>query len=273
MEERIKSLEAEVQTLKGQPPAPAPAPAQPVEPPPPTVPVPAQPAGAEPAPPGQQAPGPLPNYGGAAGAAAKVFNPDISLIGDFVGAAGNPANRFTPSLEMHESELGLQAIIDPYARGDVFLTFGEQRRQSRRGLLHLHQPSRRLPIQGRQDALGLRPGEPDAQPRPAVDRPAAGDPRTWSVARKASATPGSLSAGSFPRPRASSWKALPNFIAATVPSRFRGYAAQRCFHGRTPARLQRHHRIHQYRSWRLLTRAATARSATARTNYMALTRP
>jgi hypothetical protein len=27
---------------------------------------------------------------------------------------------------MHESELGLQAIIDPYARGDVFLTFGEE---------------------------------------------------------------------------------------------------------------------------------------------------
>ena len=26
---------------------------------------------------------------------------------------------------MHESELGLQAIIDPYARGDFFITFGE----------------------------------------------------------------------------------------------------------------------------------------------------
>jgi hypothetical protein len=27
---------------------------------------------------------------------------------------------------MHESEIGLQAIIDPYARGDFFLSFGEQ---------------------------------------------------------------------------------------------------------------------------------------------------
>ena len=27
---------------------------------------------------------------------------------------------------MHESELGLQAIIDPYARGDFFISFGEE---------------------------------------------------------------------------------------------------------------------------------------------------
>jgi hypothetical protein len=67
----------------------------------------------------------LPVYGGAGGGAAKVFNPDTSMIGDFVGGAGNPGPRPTPSLQMHESELGLQAIIDPYARGDFFITFGE----------------------------------------------------------------------------------------------------------------------------------------------------
>jgi hypothetical protein len=65
-------------------------------------------------------------YGGASAAASKIFNPDISVIGDFLGAAGNPGNRYRPSLEVHESELGLQAIIDPYARGDFFITFGEQ---------------------------------------------------------------------------------------------------------------------------------------------------
>ena len=27
---------------------------------------------------------------------------------------------------MHESEIGLQAIIDPYARGDFFISFGEE---------------------------------------------------------------------------------------------------------------------------------------------------
>jgi hypothetical protein len=27
---------------------------------------------------------------------------------------------------MHESEVGFQSIIDPYARGDFFLSFGEE---------------------------------------------------------------------------------------------------------------------------------------------------
>jgi hypothetical protein len=71
-------------------------------------------------------------YGGAGGSAAKALNPDISVIGDFVGAAGKndvsflaPQQPF-PSLQMHESEVGLQAIIDPYARGDFFISFGEE---------------------------------------------------------------------------------------------------------------------------------------------------
>src|SRR5882672_4571580 len=63
--------------------------------------------------------------GGAGGAAAKALNPDISVIGDFIGGAGhNPLNP-TPALQMHESEIGLQAIVDPYARADFFISFGE----------------------------------------------------------------------------------------------------------------------------------------------------
>ncbi|PYV79038.1 MAG: hypothetical protein DMG93_21500, partial [Acidobacteria bacterium] len=73
----------------------------------------------------------LPVYGGNTGA-SKALNPDISVIGDFIGAAGGntPPPLATlqpmPSLEMHESEIGLQAIIDPYARGDFFISFGEE---------------------------------------------------------------------------------------------------------------------------------------------------
>ncbi len=75
----------------------------------------------------------LPVYGGAA-AAAKALNPDISVIGDFIGAAGRypeiPGTVIRQagfqSLTMHESEVGFQAIIDPYARGDFFLSFGEE---------------------------------------------------------------------------------------------------------------------------------------------------
>jgi hypothetical protein len=88
MEERIKALESEVRTLKaGQPAASAAV-------------VPAPPAAPEPVPPPAQVAEqtPAPSLGGAAGGASKVFNPDISMIGDFLGAAGNSGNRYTPSL-------------------------------------------------------------------------------------------------------------------------------------------------------------------------------
>jgi hypothetical protein len=64
-------------------------------------------------------------FGGASGN-ARLLNPDISLIGDFIGAVGHNDVTPSPSLELHESELGVQAIIDPYARADVFISFGEQ---------------------------------------------------------------------------------------------------------------------------------------------------
>jgi hypothetical protein len=55
---------------------------------------------------------------------SKVFNPDIAVIGDFLGAIGKNDSQFaTPSLELHEAEASFQAIVDPYARADFFLTF------------------------------------------------------------------------------------------------------------------------------------------------------
>jgi hypothetical protein len=77
------------------------------------------------------APVPLPGqvtqtqtFGGAS-SNAKLLNPDISLIGDFIGTAGRNTVSPSPSLQLHESEIGLQAIIDPYARADAFISFGE----------------------------------------------------------------------------------------------------------------------------------------------------
>ncbi len=119
LEERVGQLEAEVRELKAAQAAPKPAPPPtPVAVAPTTV---QAPAGA----PGTPS-GPLPVYGGA-NALAKVLNPDISVIGDFLGAAGsNPNPTFrTPALQMHESEVGFQAILDPYARGDFFISLGE----------------------------------------------------------------------------------------------------------------------------------------------------
>jgi hypothetical protein len=118
MEDRIRALETEVQTLKAQQTAavaPVPQPAA-VE-----VPVVAQAPPPEPVSPVAPV-----SIGGAGGAAAKVLNPDISVIGDFIGAIGNHGGRATPSLEMHESEVGFQEVIDPYARADFFISFGEK---------------------------------------------------------------------------------------------------------------------------------------------------
>lgn len=72
---------------------------------------------------------PPPASGGAVGAgASKVFNPDMAAIGNFLGVAGRSAGNPDPgkALEMRESEVSLQAVVDPYARADFFLSFGEQ---------------------------------------------------------------------------------------------------------------------------------------------------
>jgi hypothetical protein len=125
MEDRIKTLEAEVQTLKS---AQAAAPSTAVAQTPPVPAVPAEPATQPMVQPQTQAAAiEAPQVlGGAGGAASKVLNPDIAVIGDFLGAVGNSAGRPTPSLEMHESEVAFQAILDPYARADFFISFGEQ---------------------------------------------------------------------------------------------------------------------------------------------------
>src|SRR4051812_8676388 len=121
MEERIISLEGEVRMLKSQGasanPAPTGTPSTTAAPPAASEPQASAPTSAgEPA---------SPSLGGATNA-SKALNPDISVIGDFIGAVGKNQINPTPSLQMHESEVGLQAIIDPYARGDFFISFGEE---------------------------------------------------------------------------------------------------------------------------------------------------
>ena len=131
LEDRVIALEGKIRTMES-----AQAQAQPAQP------TPTAEAGTQPAQTPAPTPAPSPNevvatpagqlpvYGGSS-AASKALNPDVSIIGDFVGAAGgNSAPALAtlqpfPSLQMHESEIGLQAIIDPYARGDFFFSFGE----------------------------------------------------------------------------------------------------------------------------------------------------
>ena len=53
---------------------------------------------------------------------SKVFNPDISVNGNFVGAAGNNPFATLPALLLSEVEASFQAVVDPYARADFFLS-------------------------------------------------------------------------------------------------------------------------------------------------------
>jgi hypothetical protein len=97
----------------------------------PQQPVPTQPAPTQPAQAGVEVPsgaagaggpeGALPVYGNAA-ASSKVFNPDMAVIGNFIGTTGSNTIESAPALEMHEAEVTFQAVVDPYARADVFLS-------------------------------------------------------------------------------------------------------------------------------------------------------
>jgi len=109
---RLSALESRLAALEGQPPATADT-ASPVSAPPP-----------QPAAPGDGG-NALANAGAAAGA-SKMFNPDMAVIGNFLGAAGKNTVNPLPALALPETELSLQAVVDPYARADFFLSFGEE---------------------------------------------------------------------------------------------------------------------------------------------------
>ena len=136
--QRLAALEQKLAAAEGAaaPPAAAPAPtpaapqtpATPAAAPEPTAQVPPGAAGA-----GGPA-GALPVYGAGVGS-SKIFNPDIAVIGDFLGAAGHNPVSPSPAFQMHESEASFQAVVDPYARADFFLSFGESGVELEEGFL------------------------------------------------------------------------------------------------------------------------------------------
>jgi hypothetical protein len=67
-------------------------------------------------------PASAPVTAGGASASPTYFNPAIAVIGNFVGVAGRNPVEDRPSLEMRESEISLQAIVDPYAKADFFVS-------------------------------------------------------------------------------------------------------------------------------------------------------
>jgi hypothetical protein len=103
-DDRLKALE---QRLGAQEPSPAPAPTPTPAPAPPDLPT---------------APGQLGSAPPAG--SSKVFNPDMSVIGNFVGIGGKNSMSSEPALQLTEAEAAFQAVVDPYARADFFLSAG-----------------------------------------------------------------------------------------------------------------------------------------------------
>jgi len=56
---------------------------------------------------------------------SKALNPDISVIGTFLGHAGDQFENRAPA-ELDEAELALEAFIDPYAKGKFFISVGPE---------------------------------------------------------------------------------------------------------------------------------------------------
>ena len=123
LKQQNAALEARLAALETTAPAAAPpaAPAQAA----PAVPLPTEaavPAGAT----GAGGPGgSLPVYGGA-NLSSKVFNPDMAVIGNVVGAAGTNDVQPSPGIRFDEAEVSFQSVVDPYARADFFLGFSPE---------------------------------------------------------------------------------------------------------------------------------------------------
>lgn len=101
-EERVRRLEEAIVRLEQRPPTPPP-----------------------PAPP------PVPAVSPRAG---NMSNPAISVIGDLVASFEDAEGDRDVDLSLSEVELGVQAVVDPYVRFDVFAAFHEHRDEAPLGL-------------------------------------------------------------------------------------------------------------------------------------------
>lgn len=121
-EERISALEkrlADLEAAQGQ----APAPLTTAEVTPPAPPVSPE---ALPSEPGAEAASPTEPVSSGPAQTSNYFNPAVSVIGNFLAVGGHNQTENLPAADLRESEVGLQAIVDPYARADFFLSFGEE---------------------------------------------------------------------------------------------------------------------------------------------------
>jgi hypothetical protein len=56
---------------------------------------------------------------------SNYFNPKMAVVGNFVASGGTNGVEDRPSLSLEESELSLEATVDPYAKAAFFIGFGD----------------------------------------------------------------------------------------------------------------------------------------------------
>jgi hypothetical protein len=110
-QEQLQALETRLAALESRSSTAAALPVAPEAPPAPAS------SGQEPTPQAPARPGSL---------TSKVFNPDIAVIGNTLGTIGGNTTEPSPAMRLDEAEVSLQAAVDPYARADFFLGFGEE---------------------------------------------------------------------------------------------------------------------------------------------------
>ena len=72
-----------------------------------------------------------------AAGAGKVFNPDLAVIGNFLGKVGD-LNEFEerPTASLEESEISFQAFVDPYAQAKFFVAVGPEGAEVEEGFIN-----------------------------------------------------------------------------------------------------------------------------------------
>ena len=98
----------------------APAPTSTPPPEPATTPVPSTTPVPAPAP---EPPAPAVAPSGGSAVNPTFFNPAIAVIGNFLASVGHNPVQPSPAFQVEESEISFQAVVDPYARADLFLSF------------------------------------------------------------------------------------------------------------------------------------------------------
>jgi hypothetical protein len=124
-----------------------------------------------PPPPPVQAP-PAPGQPQPAAGSSKVFNPDISVNGNFIAAGGKNDVSAPPPLQLTEVEAAFQAVVDPYARADFFVAVGSEGAEVEEGFITFTSlPANLLVKAGRMRAQFGKMNTLHTHQLPTADRP------------------------------------------------------------------------------------------------------